>query len=214
MPYIIKSILMALVIISLSACSIGTASNVSMDEAEKQSDKHQQTEKKMPTTTTTASPYADSILKDERKGIVPTKVDIPAIDLSAPVEHVGLKENGEMAVTESFEKTGWYEKGYKPGEAGNAVIGGHVDSRNGPAIFYNLRDLTVGDEVIVTGENGVKKTFVVTDKQQYPWDESPLTSIFGYSHSSSLNLITCSGVFDRSSHNYNKRLVVYTKLKE
>ncbi|MGM0852354.1 MAG: class F sortase [Bacillota bacterium] len=43
-----------------------------------------------------------------------------------------------MAVTESFEKTGWYQGGYKPGESGNAVIGGHVDSRNGPAIFIIL----------------------------------------------------------------------------
>lgn len=167
----------------------------------------------MATTNTTSSPYADSILKDDRTGIVPVELEIPSIEVSAVIESVGLKENGEMAVTESFAKTGWYESGYLPGEPGNAVIGGHVDSRNGPAVFYNLNKLTIGDEIIVKGENGEGKIFVVTAKEEYPWNEAPLAKIFGYTHSSSLNLITCTGEFDRSTRNYDKRLVVYTELK-
>ncbi|TFD98425.1 class F sortase [Jeotgalibacillus salarius] len=151
---------------------------------------------------------------DPPKSLIPSKLEIPSIGLSAPVEKVGLTEAGEMAVTESFETTGWYEKGYKPGSQGNAVIGGHVDSYEGAAIFYDLQFLSVGDEIIVSDEEGSQLVFVVTDMVEYPWDDAPVEEIFGYTTDRSLNLITCTGDYDRGSNNYNQRLVVYTELKE
>ncbi len=175
--------------------------------------KEEKTERQMASTTTKSSEFANTIVKDERTGIVPASIEIPAINVKAPSVGVGLKENGEMDVTKSFEETFWFDKGYKPGEPGNAVIGGHVDSKEGPAIFYDIKKLKAGDEVIVTSKDGEKRTFVVTDKKEFPWDEAPLRSIFGYSHASTLNLITCTGDYDRAAENYSKRLVVYTKLK-
>lgn len=210
--YTMRVVLLVLVLLPISACSAGLSSNSQEEKTDAQ------TAGERPNVqmagTTTPSPFADEIIKDERTGIVPTTLDIPAIDLTAPVEAVGLMENGEMAVTESFGKTGWYDGGYKPGEPGNAVIGGHVDSRNGPAIFYNLNKLSKGDEIFVKNKEGETRTFVVTDTQEYPWNDASLQSIFGYSHRSTLNLITCTGDFDRSSRNYSKRLVVYTELKQ
>ncbi|MFI8576155.1 class F sortase [Rossellomorea aquimaris] len=211
--YTMRVVLLVLVLLPISACSAGFSSSSQEEKAATQT-ADEKPKAQMASTTTSPSPFADTIIKDERSGIVPTTIEIPAIDLSAPVEAVGLKENGEMAVTESFEKTGWYEGGYKPGEPGNAVIGGHVDSRNGPAIFYNLNKLTKGDEIIIESKEGEKRIFIVTDMKEYPWDDAPLQSIFGYSHASTLNLITCTGDFDRSSRNYSKRLVVYTELKQ
>jgi LPXTG-site transpeptidase (sortase) family protein len=216
MLYTMKAVLLALVLMTISACSAEMGMNPNSGTDVKNSEQKQEetpASQQTASTTTSASPYADSIVKDERSGIVPASLEIPAIDLKAEVEAVGLKENGEMAVTESFEKIGWYENGYKPGEPGSAVIGGHIDSRNGPAIFYNLNKLSKGDELTVTSKKGESRTFVVTGKKEYPWDDAPLKSIFGYSHSSTLNLITCTGNFDRSSRNYSKRLVVYTELK-
>ncbi|WP_409252972.1 class F sortase [Bacillus sp. SCS-153A] len=205
-----RFLIFSLLLLFLSACS-----NAEMEKEQSATEPKPPAEPEaaVASTTTSASPFADSILKDERIGIVPVELEIPSIGVSAEVESVGLKENGEMDVTESFEKTGWYEKGYHPGEPGSAVIGGHVDSRDGPAVFYDLNKLALGDEIIVKGENGEEKVFVVTGKEEYPWNEAPLQKIFGYTHSSSLNLITCTGTFDRSTRNYDKRLVVYTQLK-
>ena len=213
--YTMRVVLLVLVLLPISACSAGISSNATSDEKTTvQSDEKQEKPKaQMASTTTSPSPYADTIIKDERSGIVPATIEIPAIDVSTSIEAVGLKENGEMAVTESFETTAWYQGGYKPGEPGNAVIGGHVDSRNGPAVFYKLNKLSKGDEIIVKNKDGEKRTFVVLDKKEYPWDDAPLKSIFGYSPASSLNLITCTGDFDHSARNYSKRLVVYTELK-
>jgi sortase A len=39
-------------------------------------------------------------------------------------------------------------------------------------------------------------------------------SFFGPSEKRMLNLITCTGYFDREIHNYIERLVVYTELVE
>lgn len=213
MFYTMRTAFLVLVLMTISACSseMGATSNV--EPAEKPARQMETTQQTMASTTTTSSPYAESIIKDERTGIIPSSLEIPAIGLKADIESVGLKENGEMAVTESFDTTGWFDKGYKPGEPGNAVIGGHVDSRNGPAVFYELSKLAKGDEVKVTSKSGDTRTFVVTDKKEYPWDEAPLKTIFGYTHRSSLNLITCTGDFDRSARNYSKRLVIYTELK-
>jgi LPXTG-site transpeptidase (sortase) family protein len=210
--YTMRVVLLVLVLLPISACSAGISSNPTEEKA-KTSNVQEETKTEMASTTTSPSQFADTIIKDERSGIVPATIEIPAIDVSTSIEAVGLKENGEMAVTESFETTAWYQGGYKPGEPGNAVIGGHVDSRNGPAVFYKLNKLSKGDEIIVKNKEGEKRIFVVTEKKEYPWDDAPLKSIFGYSPASSLNLITCTGDFDHSARNYSKRLVVYTELK-
>lgn len=213
MLYTMRVVFLVLVLMTISACSSEMGMNPSVEPAKEPKEQQGEPKQQMASTTTSSSPYSESILKDERTGIVPASLEIPSIGLKANVESVGLKENGEMAVTESFDTTGWYEKGYNPGEPGNAVIGGHVDSRNGPAVFYELNKLSVGDEVTVTSKTGDTRTFVVTDKKEYPWDDAPLKSIFGYTHRSSLNLITCTGDFDHASRNYSKRLVIYTELK-
>lgn len=209
--YTMRVVLLVLVLLPISACSAGISSNPTEEKVKTTEGQEKTTQ--MASTTTSPSQFADTIIKDERSGIVPATIEIPAIDVSTSIEAVGLKENGEMAVTESFETTAWYQGGYKPGDPGNAVIGGHVDSRNGPAVFYKLNKLSKGDEIIVKNKEGEERTFVVIEKKEYPWDDAPLKSIFGYSPASSLNLITCIGDFDRSTRNYSKRLVVYTELK-
>jgi hypothetical protein len=47
----------------------------------------------------------------------------------------------------------------------------------------------------------------------YHYNNAPLADIFGATTTPSLNLVTCTGSFDRSSRNYDRRLVVYSKLQ-
>lgn len=146
--------------------------------------------------------------------VTPIQLRIPAINVDAPINPQGLTENGEMEVPDDGETIGWYEPGTKPGGMGNAVLVGHVDDYTGPAIFFNLKKLEVGDEILVDGENGETLTFVVRDKQAYPYDNAPIRQIFGPSSKKQLNLITCTGLYNRSTNNHEERLVVYTELKE
>lgn len=146
---------------------------------------------------------------------VPQKVTIPAINVSAEVESVGMDDQGRMDVPKNDFNVAWYNLGFKPGEQGSAVIAGHFDARTGgPAIFYNLSKLGQGDTIKVEYENGNTFEFIVTKQEEYDFDKVPLEQIFNSTDKSRLNLITCDGVFDKSSSNYSKRLVVYAELKK
>lgn len=152
--------------------------------------------------------------EDERQGITPSRLKIPAISVDAPINSAGLTKDGDMDVPNDIVSTGWFEEGYMPGELGNSVIAGHVVGKNGPAVFYDIGKLKSGDEIFVTGEDGSELVFIVDRVETYPFDESPLREIFGFSNGSRLNLITCTGEYNKKGSYYEDRLVVYTTLKQ
>jgi len=143
----------------------------------------------------------------------PSRLIIPKLNIDTLVEATGNDIDGTMALPADPAKVGWYISGAKPGEIGNAVIGGHLDLVTGaPAIFYYLSNLTVGDELTVYDIYGTEKIFRVIDKQIYPYNETPIDLVFGKSDRRMLNLITCTGWFNQNVHNYSHRLVVFSEL--
>lgn len=159
-------------------------------------------------TTSTTPPVADRPI-----GIDPVSISIPSIGVDAPI--IGLQLSGaEPEVPSDFDDTGWYEQTRRPGEIGPAVIAGHVDSRSGPAVFFRLRDLTEGDEIVVIGDSGETRTFAVVRTDRYPKDDLP-PEVFGFGEPvPELRLITCGGDFDRSTGHYRDNQVVYARLVE
>ncbi len=144
---------------------------------------------------------------------VPVRLRIPTIKVDAPVEHVGLTQDGAMDVPKDYDNTAWYMLGPRPGEQGNAAIAGHVDSKTGKAVFWDLTKLKAGDEVFVVGDDGVERRFRVTATEGYKRADAPLNRIFGPATGQHLNLITCdvdSG-FDRRRGEYGGNIVVYTE---
>lgn len=145
----------------------------------------------------------------------PTRITIAKIGVDAEIESVGMNEKGEMAVPQEDMNVAWYNLGYKPGDAGSAVVAGHFDTRTGnPAVFYDLAKLSNGDEIEVSYPDGKEYTFEVTDSELYPFNDFPLQKVFNTKGTPTLNLITCDGVFNSSAQNYSQRRVVYATLKE
>ena len=145
----------------------------------------------------------------------PIRLIIPAIGINAFVEPVGIRPDGDMATPKfnPWEDVGWYNDGPHPSERGSAVIDGHLDRPGGfPAVFWRLRQIQVGDEVLV--KNTARKTlyFRVARIAYYPPQEAPIQDIFGNRGGTYLNLITCAGDWMSSEHQTNLRLVVYTTL--
>src|SRR5260370_16594342 len=106
--------------------------------------------------TVTISPVATATPTPDRVAN-PARLIIPAIGVTAPVEFVSILSSGDLAtpVQNQWEHVGWYETGPKPGEVGSAVIDGHLDRPGGyPAVFWNLRSLHAGDNVIVIYTRG------------------------------------------------------------
>lgn len=145
-------------------------------------------------------------------GLIPQTVEIPSIDVNAEIENVGILDNGQMGVPSNEDDVAWFEPGTMPGDKGNAVLAGHVDSYTGPAVFWDLGELEEGDEIIITDEAGETLVFQVRKSVSYGRNDAPIDEIFGETDEHRLNLITCSGTFNRDEGTHDERLVVYTEL--
>jgi LPXTG-site transpeptidase (sortase) family protein len=124
---------------------------------------------------------------------------------------VGVDAQGRLGAPSRPELVGWYERGPSPGEPGDAVIDGHLDWTCGPAVFWQLRHLRVGDEATVTGADGSRLRFVVDSVTAIPYNAN-IDPLFVTSGPPTLTLLTCNGTWDRQRATYLQRLVVHLSL--
>lgn len=140
----------------------------------------------------------------------PVRLTIPAIGVDAHVVPVGLTPDRRMDAPRDRSTVGWYQLGVAPGNAGNAVMAGHLDTASGePAVFWSLSKLPVGSEILVTAADGSVKRFRTSGMVSYLTDETPMHEVFGATSTTRLNLITCAGRWDTQAGRYDHRLVVY-----
>jgi LPXTG-site transpeptidase (sortase) family protein len=141
---------------------------------------------------------------------IPGRLVIDAIDVAADVETVGLADDGTVSTPTDIANVGWYSGSRRPGDTGPAVIVGHVDSVDGPAVFAQLAELEVGD--IVTVENGGEAalSFAVSTVTRYPKDSFPSEAVYGPSPDAELRLITCGGRYERDG-GYADNVVVFAR---
>jgi Sortase domain len=140
----------------------------------------------------------------------PVSITIPAAGVEAPVVPVGLRPDRSMEVP-GVDQAGWYELGPRPGEAGPAVIVGHVDSRSGPAVFFRLGQLRRGDKIVVGQAGGGSRSFLVERVERQAKEALPVERIWNRANQPLLRLITCGGSFDRSTGHYRDNIIVYAK---
>jgi hypothetical protein len=141
-------------------------------------------------------------------GPPPTRVRIPSIGVDSGLEDLHLDANGKLSPPKDFQSAGWYADGTRPGDAGPAIIAGHVDTVHGPAVFQRLGDLAAGATVEVARGNGVA-TFKVLAVKRYPKSDFPTDEVYGPTPNAQLRLVTCGGSFDRNSGHYVDNVVVF-----
>jgi len=139
----------------------------------------------------------------------PVRVRIPRIGVDAALLALELDPHGVLPPPPTNHETGWWRAGPEPGEAGPAVVVGHVDSREGPAVFFRLRDLDPGDRIAVDRIDGTTAEFTVVRTERYGKDSFPTAEVYGDTPNAQLRLITCGGAFDRRSGHYLDNVVVY-----
>ena len=106
----------------------------------------------------------------------------------------------------------WYKYSATPGQIGVSVIEGHLDSYAGPAVFFRLGGLQIGDKVDVTLADGVTAVFRVTGVREYAKSKFPAKTIYGATNYAALRLITCGGAFDYTTGHYLSSTVVFASL--
>jgi hypothetical protein len=146
---------------------------------------------------------------------LPVSVRIPAIGVEAELLHLGLNSDGTVQVPSLQRSAGeaaWYKYSATPGQIGSSVIEGHVDTTQGPAVFYRLGALRPGDSVDVTLADGITAIFRVTGVREYLKSRFPAQAIYGATDFAALRLITCGGVFDYATGHYLSSTVVFASL--
>ncbi len=93
----------------------------------------------------------------------PTRIEIPAIDLDAPVEPVSYSLVNRQVVWQTADRAvGWHRSSAMPGHPGNVVMSGHNATR-GTKVFRHLDKVKVGDTITVTVD-GERLDYVATDR--------------------------------------------------
>ncbi|MFD7061773.1 class F sortase [Streptomyces sp. NPDC059906] len=143
----------------------------------------------------------------------PDRVRIPAIGVDAPLTGLGLTDTGSLDVPPAEQKNlaGWYEAGTTPGEKGTAIVAGHVDNAEGPAVFYRLGALKKGSAIEIDRRDGGVAVFTVDAVEVYAADAFPDEKVYGAADRPELRVITCGGPYSRST-GYQGNVVVFAHL--
>lgn len=161
-----------------------------------------------------SSSAAATTVEVREPAAAPVTVRIPAIGVTSDLIHLGLAEDGTIAVPEGddFDRAAWFDGSPRPGDVGPAVIEGHVSSRaRGPSVFFELSTLTPGDTVEVDREDGTTATFEVYDLQQFPKDSFPTLAVYGNTVGPELRLITCGGDVSEADGHFTDNVVVFAR---
>ncbi|MET9908320.1 class F sortase [Streptomyces sp. NPDC006476] len=145
----------------------------------------------------------------------PDRVRIPAIRVDAPVMPVGLDPDGWVAAPppEDPNLAGWFTGAVSPGEKGTAVVVGHVDNKQGPAVFYGLGALKKGSRVEVARKDGKTAVFEIYGIEVFAKANFPGDRVYGSKGAPELRVITCGGGFSKQ-HGYDGNVVVFARLVE
>jgi sortase (surface protein transpeptidase) len=141
---------------------------------------------------------------------LPVALTIPAIDVRTKLIKLGVTAQGTLQVPSSTSVAGWYTGSPRPGDIGSSVIAGHIDSYQGPGVFFRLRLLHPGDFVYVREADGRLAVFRVNSVRVYPKDHFPTAAVYGPAPDAELRLITCGGPFDYATGSYLSNVVAYT----
>lgn len=142
----------------------------------------------------------------------PVNIVVEKAGINADIEQLDIV-NGVMANPTGPWVVAWYRQTATLGEQGNVVLAGHVDFWNvGPSVFFNVRELVAGDEIVLTGEDGRTYSYAVEWSQTFLMEElidgGALQDVTGHTDTRSVTLITCGGEFDYVNGEYLSRMVV------
>ena len=146
----------------------------------------------------------------------PVSLAIPAIGVHTSIINLGLDPHHTLQVPpltqKGVQEAGWYDLGPAPGQLGPAVIAGHVDSYQGPGVFFRLGALRPGDQIHITRADHTVAIFRVDAVDEYRKASFPARQVYGPVGYAGLRVITCGGRFDYQTGHYLSNIVIYATL--
>lgn len=149
----------------------------------------------------------------------PVSISISRIGVDSPVIAMSFEPGTNIPdVPKTSYQTAWYDFNPVPGVGYNALFAGHVDwqTRDGspiPGVFYRLRELKIGDEVLVKLEDGSTLTYKVTGNVAARFDDPNVLKAMAPTKKDVITILTCGGAWEpnpaeENGGNYTHRIVV------
>jgi hypothetical protein len=158
----------------------------------------------------TARPAAPA---DSKAPPAPVRVRVDDLGIDAEIDAVGVERDGTMTLPDDVDRVGWYRFGPAPGEAGSAVLAGHVDDvEQGLGALAPIRSAEVGQRLTVLDADGKKTRWQVVAREVIRKKALPLDKLFRRDGPPRLTLITCGGPFLPEYLSYRDNVVVVAEL--
>ncbi|HWC29874.1 MAG TPA: class F sortase [Dehalococcoidia bacterium] len=168
----------------------------------------------------TPIPVVPGALASDRVVISKAKVDAPVTLREVPAGGGTLPSPAGPDDVVFYDFTNFPGLGGYPGSGGRIVLSGHVDYGGGPckngrvpppctAVFWDLTDLKAGDEIEIHLSNGVHRYRVTDSENIGPAEQEKWDQVWNTTPNETIALITCGGDFNRQTHEYDSRHVVY-----
>ncbi|MBD0708066.1 MULTISPECIES: class F sortase [unclassified Streptomyces] len=143
----------------------------------------------------------------------PVRLRIPETDVDTPLTPLGLSAGGSLDVPPAGNRNlaGWYRDGTAPGAKGTAIVAGHVDNAEGPAVFYTLGALRKGHRVEVDRRDGRTAVFTIDAVEVYANEDFPDRRVYDEADRAEIRLITCGGGFSKKN-GYQGNVVAFGHL--
>ena len=157
-------------------------------------------------------PVGEVFLAEQAGPGIPIRLRIPEIGIDTAIESVGLTPKGAIDVPKDFSNAAWFSFSSKPGEKGTSIIDGHSGWKNGvQSIFDNLYELEKGDKIYVEDGEGTTAIFVVRKLGTYSINDDVSEIFMSNDEEAHLNLITCSGPWNKNQKSPNDKLVLFAE---
>lgn len=168
----------------------------------------------------TATPVIPGTSPTDRLVIGKANVDAPLHTKAVPASGGVLPSPDGPDDVIFYDFAAWDGLGGYPGSGGRIVISGHVDygggyCKNGTvpppctAVFWDINKLQAGDMIEIRLSSGVQQYRVTSTDNLGATDQAKWDDVWKSTSKESIVLVTCGGDFNRETHEYDKRHVVY-----
>lgn len=161
----------------------------------------------------TTKPSAEAVDNHSVHPATPRYLRIDKYGIKSRIIPLGLNKDNQLESPNNIHDSGWYRSSALPGQPGAMLIDGHVSSWESHGVFYDLKNMKIGDKIQIERGDGTIFNYEVVKMQKYDAQNVDMTAAQQAIDPlvPGLNLITCAGKVIKGTNDFTHRLIVFTK---
>ena len=141
----------------------------------------------------------------------PVHLRIPVLSADAEIHDTGYDDTETMIIVPSPHIISWLNEGPIPGNAGNAILGGHNRWGGVEGDLLHLDELEIGDEMIIDYADGQSHSFLQESVFVYPLALADADAIMDLEGDPRVTVITCKDPYNPAIGTSDNRIIAVFK---